>query len=300
MDKTYNQCDWKKLKAEKETFTNQQADLIFSVPLKAKPQSKIKIVILLEHKSYYNKSLFKQILNYQNAIYQKETSNDIIAVVPILFYHGEIPWRWKQTFKEGYCGKDFSDIPLFFRENMLNYKLIVFDTNDPKIRRFFKDKRIKSRGALRVLSEIWDLEEDVSELLEIVSLFADFPERQKKEFIVGLWNYLKRAGKISLEVLGKVEKKAIEEGILKKGGHMRFTEMIKKEARLEGLQEGRQEGMQRGIQEGQQKGLQKGLQEGRQQVILNMLKKKADISFISEVTGLSKKEINKLKKKTQP
>ena len=42
--------------------------------------------------------------------------------------------------------------------------------------------------------------------------------------------------------------------------------------------------------------MQKGRAEGMQQVALNMLQKKADISFISEVTGLTEKEIKKLKK----
>ena len=51
----------------------------------------------------------------------------------------------------------------------------------------------------------------------------------------------------------------------------------------------------RGRQEGMQAGRQEGRQEGLQKVILNMLKKKADIAFISEVTGFSKQEIRKLK-----
>ena len=42
---------------------------------------------------------------------------------------------------------------------------------------------------------------------------------------------------------------------------------------------------------------EKGRWEGRQardkEVVLNMLKEKADISFISKVTGLSEKEIKK-------
>ena len=50
-----------------------------------------------------------------------------------------------------------------------------------------------------------------------------------------------------------------------------------------------------GIQQGIQQGRVEGLQEGMQQVVLNMLKKSADIDFISEVTGLSQEEINKLK-----
>ena len=44
-----------------------------------------------------------------------------------------------------------------------------------------------------------------------------------------------------------------------------------------------------------EKGRWEGRQEGRQEVVLNMLKEKADISFISKVTGLSAKEIKKLK-----
>ena len=42
-------------------------------------------------------------------------------------------------------------------------------------------------------------------------------------------------------------------------------------------------------------GRKEGRQEGIQQVIANMLKKKLDISLISEVTGMSAKEIKKLK-----
>ena len=51
----------------------------------------------------------------------------------------------------------------------------------------------------------------------------------------------------------------------------------------------------KGRWEGERKGLKKGRQEGRQEVVLNMLKKKLDISVISEVTGFSEKEIQKLK-----
>ena len=41
--------------------------------------------------------------------------------------------------------------------------------------------------------------------------------------------------------------------------------------------------------------MKEGRQERNKEVILNMLKKKTDISFISEVTGLSEKAIKKLK-----
>ena len=44
-----------------------------------------------------------------------------------------------------------------------------------------------------------------------------------------------------------------------------------------------------------QKGRQEGMQARGKEIVLNMLKKQADIAFISEVTGLSVDEINKLK-----
>ena len=56
-------------------------------------------------------------------------------------------------------------------------------------------------------------------------------------------------------------------------------EIIKEKGRWEGLRKGRREGR----------------QERNKEVVLNMLKKKTDISFISEVTGLSEKEIKNLK-----
>ncbi len=48
-------------------------------------------------------------------------------------------------------------------------------------------------------------------------------------------------------------------------------------------------------EEGIQEGLQAGRQEGMQAVALNMLKEKADLTFISKVTGWSIEEINRLK-----
>ena len=64
--KTY---DWKKLKIEKDSFSdNSRADLIFSVPLKNKQKTKVQIFILLEHKSTYDIKLFQQLFRYQSLL----------------------------------------------------------------------------------------------------------------------------------------------------------------------------------------------------------------------------------------
>ena len=67
--------------------------------------------------------------------------------------------------------------------------------------------------------------------------------------------------------------------------------------REEGMQVGLEKGMQVGLEKGMEKGLEKGLEKGKKKVALNLLEKNAELSFISEVTGLSVKEIEKLKDK---
>ena len=100
---------------------------------------------------------------------------------------------------------------------------------------------------------------------------------------------------MSKDQWGNFEDELVSERFLKKGGIMNVRESIFLRGRQEGIQEGIQEGMQKGIQEGIQEGKMEGLQEGRMEMVLNMLKKNAEISFISDVTGLSEGEIKKLK-----
>ena len=69
---------------------------------------------------------------------------------------------------------------------------------------------------------------------------------------------------------------------------MNFTEEIKKEAKLEGWEKGQKEGWEKGQKEGRQ--------EYQRQVILNMLQNKLEIPFICKVTGVSEREVKKLKK----
>ena len=56
-------------------------------------------------------------------------------------------------------------------------------------------------------------------------------------------------------------------------------------------------------EEGRQAGRQEGRQEERQmrdkQIVLNMLKERADMNFICKVTGLSQEEIKKFKNGAQ-
>ena len=69
---------------------------------------------------------------------------------------------------------------------------------------------------------------------------------------------------------------AVKKGLLNKGGYMDIKKFIAERERHEAWHE--------------------GWQKGQQKVVLNMLKNKMDIKIITKVTGLSEKEIKKLKK----
>ena len=175
---------------------------------------------------------------------------------------------------------------------MLNYDLRIINTQDSKIQKACEDKSFKGRGVIKLLSEVWDIENPVpSKLKEILFDFKDLLKslggERRKDRVLQIYEYLEDNTGLEAKVWKQAEAWLMEEGLLTEGGVMNIREYIKEKYLWEGRQAGEREGRQKGIQEGQQK--------ERQQVILNMLREKADISFISKVTGLSEKEIKRLK-----
>ena len=292
-----------KLKIEKDSFEGKRADLVFSLPFKKSPKNKIKILILLEHKSHYDKNTYGQLLDYQvlgrkQSIQQKGYPEPIVS---LLFYHGEQPLKWKKSLQEEDFGSFFSKIPLETRKDMLNYGLRIINTKDPKIQKALKGGKFKGYSVVKLLSEIWSLKKKPT-VSKISEAYADFEEilkglkgKERKTVELRILEYLKDNTNLDKKTWQKVEKGLIEAGVLKQGGLMQDVREIIRE---KGRWEGERIGLRKGRKEGLQKGRQEGLQKGRQEVVLNMLKKKADISFISEVTGFSEKEIKKLKNGT--
>ena len=288
--------DISQLRIEKNTFKDGlQADLILSLPFKDDSSKILRLVIILEHKSQYDKGLFNQLLKYQILIQEwflKQTGRAQL-VIPVLFYHGKQNINWSKSLQEEYFKAFFDKIPIETRKDMLNFNMRVINTKDPKVRRFFKSKGSECWGFIRLLDEIWDIKNpDTEKVREIIKdyfgeLLKKATKRESREVTLRVIKYLQSAGGLRKEVWKKAEEQLKMEGILKEGGYMNMLDHIKEEGRWKGRKEGRQEGRQEGRKEGRQ--------ERDQEVILNMLKEKADISFISKVTGLPEKEIKKLK-----
>ena len=146
-------------------------------------------------------------------------------------------------------------------------------------------------------------------------VLVELDKFKKKENIAhldekGLWCYLlnqwseltkqekqdlkKRSG-IMKEVVEKLTKQQMKQR-LQLLQDFRDKARYDREAQLDYAKEqGHKAGRREGMEKGREEGMEKGREEEQTKVILNMLKKKADIIFISEVTGVSVKEIKKLK-----
>ena len=167
---------------------------------------------------------------------------------------------------------------------MLNYEIRLFNAHDPKLKGVFRNKSFKSRGALYLLQKIWNIRLTRLELKEVLELFGNLPGSKQNKLIASVSDYLQSVLKAGLEfkkLWQTVEQELVEKGIFKKGGYMDTLQYMREREQMKGLRKGRKEGR----------------QEGRKEVILNMLKEKADVQFIAKVTGLSVKEIKNIQKK---
>jgi len=94
-------------------------------------------------------------------------------------------------------------------------------------------------------------------------LLKDLRRQPRKIAELRILEYLKDNTALNLKIWKEAEKLLVKEDILEETG---FWE-----------------------------GMQKGRQEGMQEIVLNLLKEKTEIAFISKITSFSKEEIEKLK-----
>ena len=265
------------IKFEKDTHKKQFADIILSFSLKGYPQERVDFFMILEHKSFNDKNSHNQVLKYLYLLREfiiKQTGR-AKPIIPGLFHHGKQPLKLKKSLQEEDFKGFYNKIPVEIRESMLNFKLKIISTKDPKIRKLIKNKGSKIWGVIKLLDEIWDIKEPSAKKVKSIikdyfgDILKDKTKKEVEEIIIGIEEYLRDTTGLKSEEWEKAKKELIDEGTIKKGVNMNIRELIK----------------------------EKGRWEGREEVIVNMLKEKADISFISKVTGLPAEEIKKFKSK---
>ena len=234
------------------------------------------IYIIFEHKSYRDKNIYFQLLKYMYMMWEQDyrEGKELRVIIPLVFYHGRGKWRLSREFNSVFGVND--DV----RKYLLNYEYLLFDTNEWD----FEDE--KNRGVrnnvmlmsgLLLMKSVFS--KDIKGVERVFDLWAKMGFKDEKLIITFLY-YITATKDMEPEELSKLikEKNIGGDDIMRTLG-MRWYE----------------EGVKEGIEKGIQKGMEKGEYERAKKDAKNMLLRGLDIKLISEVTGLSEEEVEKIK-----
>ena len=291
LKKHFHFLDWSTLKLEATTFIDKKGrekrtDLQFSIQNKGSKDT-VKLVFLIEHKSYQDPETLLQMLGYQLGIYERIATSKgkplvkgLMPVIPILIYQGKDKnWKGPRQFQD-YLNWT-QELKQKFDKNVVNFRPHFLNIASLDLEK--EDKSLTIYPVLYILKNIWGL--DKAKVREFFKLSRHLSLEDKKFLVKSIASYIHGYDQsFTWQVMQEIEAETIPE---KEGKVMSlFQNVLDKER-------------EKGIQAGKQVGVQQGMQQERQQVVLNMLKNRLDTDLICKVTGLSQAEINKLKNGSQ-
>ena len=250
-------------------FEKKEADILYRLKNR-------KVYFLIEHQSTVDYLMPYRILEYQMEIMRsnmdfmniRNKKEKIPKIIAIVIYTGKNKWNVEKDIRnmqeefeetEGELGiYKFLDVNKYTKEELLEKNNLVYDM-------LLIEKSKNTEELEKNMDEVIKAIKNSKELMERIikiTMLPTFGERKTKELIKKLY---KNEGSDNM---------------------LQVTRMLNNELRLK-HKEGRKEGRKEGIAEGEKKGILK--------VARNLLKKKADISEIKELTGLTEEEIMNIK-----
>ena len=204
----------------------------------------------------------------------------IPTVISIVLYTGKQKWNVKKYIEE-------------VQEKLEGYEEIklakydVVDVNDFSKEELIKEKTFLSKAML--IEKAKDNEEIVK-YLEKITTEIDLNEEIYTEEIKKIFTIM--IDQILMIKIGEEKAKEFKQNI-KKGGNKKVMTVF------ETIEEDNKRifsnGMKAGIESGIKTGIKTGIRQSKVEIIKNMLKEKLPIELISKITGISSKEINKMK-----
>jgi len=255
-------------------YSDKYSDIVFKL-------NNYPAYILLEHQSSKDNSIAYRLYKYYNLILEDSVDNDklhiknykIPLITPILLYTGNKPWDLVPNF-------EYHQFDLNYNNNLSNGKLCL-TYNFINIHNFSKEELLKKHSMVAYVMAI-DKCSSVLELRDTINIVFDLCNTRQKDYLYRIIVYIlkpilpKEIYDHLLKKFNKEEDMYMEELIERMKADMKYR---RKQAICEGRQQGIKEGM-----------LQRSIETAKKMLERNML-----IEDISDITGLSIEEINKLK-----
>lgn len=267
--------DLNKIEIEKDTYITEEleeyfADLLYKVEIKGKESY---IYVLFEHKSYEDKYVVLQLLEYMLKCWKqkKKDKESLPIILPLLIYHGKSEWKY---------GNQLIDLLEIEDERLLkyipNFEYILYDICRYSDERIIGQTEIKLLIRLLKYGSMDIIQAKFKLILELLGEILNDPEKFKTYIL-----YIIQHIDMQPEKLAEIVSKEVS----KEGG-----ELIMTTAQIL-LERGKMEGKMEGIVEGEIKGKLEGLLEGIEGM-LDIKFGKSGIMLMNIIRGIN--DIKKL------
>jgi predicted transposase/invertase (TIGR01784 family) len=255
-----------RLEQTKESFlpknqSSTQTDILWKIPTKSGKE--IYTYLLFEHKSYYDSKIFLQLLGYLTQIYlwQKESSKELVPIIPFVFYHGEKVWDLGLNFKDHFSKVEGIQILLKY---IPDFAIELFELEKTDVTKKFHPLTLRLFLSLiqKIRADLDEFRPFFQQILRELSQVGS--EAKKVEILEKLLYYL-------FNVREKDGKEFRDEKIYQSEGLAGAFMTVFDEVRLEGEI--------------------KGKLEGKLEDAEKMLKKGMSLSDVLDITGLTEEDL---------
>src|SRR5690625_709827 len=245
-----------------EELKDSYSDLLFNVKI---GDEEGYLYFLFEHKSYQALDISFQLLGYMLQIWNqkliKEKTTTLPIIIPLLFYHGEKRWNNTKTVGDWITG--YEKFPQTIQKYVPNFEFIFYDFS------FNSEEEIKGDIKLRAYLELSKhiFVKDMTSLIAVIITIEELLSRYDPLYFDTVMIYL-------LSTRDDIPVETLQEQLTTEGRNRVMS--IAEQLRVEGRKEGKKERVR---------------EVARKMLLLNM-----DQEQIIEITNLSKKEIEEIKK----
>ncbi len=258
-----------------------RVDMVLSIMLK-NSKNKVKVILILDHKSWPDKNVIQQLQKYQLMIVNEYCKSEVLhPVLCIIFYHGGKRWKNPSSLHEDWVSRG-----LFSKEDfkklspyLMNFRPYVFDLSKFDIPKRAMDSM---KSILYAFEDIWSLrkcknrkERKAVLRKTLLSVKKDLKYESKQyrmDVLLAIKQYFMSYDSQIDEDLFKEASKEVTEEL---GGDNMVDEL---DFTMAGVI---------------QKKVKEQVQESQKKITLKLLKADMSVEKVSEITGLSKQEIRK-------